>query len=115
MLIRFNAPLPANPGMENLFERDSFSGVLKDYGAKRGPIQVPFTGEDAKPKLAEQLLFNLVKLDQFVRGFIGVKKSCGRKNLAQAIAKSRLARGNSAGDPDDRHLVMEYWRNGVLE
>ena len=38
--VRFNAPLPANPRMENLFERLPFGDVLEDYGADCLAIQV---------------------------------------------------------------------------
>ena len=114
MRFHLRAPLAANPRMENLFERASFRSVLEDYGAKPFTYQAAVTRKDLPPKLSNKFFSRIrITLDQFVRGLIGVKKSRGRKNLAQAIAKSRFARGNSAGDPDDRHLVMEYWSIGV--
>jgi len=105
MPFRFRAPLPANPGMENLFERVSFRSVLEDYGAKPFAFQATVARKDLRPELSNEFFSNVrVKLDQFVRGSIGVKKFGGRQNLAQAIAKSRFACGDSAGDPDDSHL-----------
>ena len=105
MLFRFRAPLPANTRMENLFERAFFSGVLEDYGAKPFAFQAAVTRKDLRPELSNEFFSNVrVKFDQFVRGLIGVKKFGGRQNLAQAIAKSRFACGDSAGDPDDSHL-----------
>ena len=40
MRFRFRAPLATNPRMENLFERASFSRVIKDYMAKLLSIQL---------------------------------------------------------------------------
>ena len=116
MLVRLRAPLPANSRMENLFERAFFCGVPKDYGAKPSTFQAAVARKNLLPELSDEFFLNVrVKLDQFVRGLIGVKKSCGRQNLAQAIAKRALASGNSTRDPDRGHSAMEYWRNGVLE
>ena len=116
MDVRFRAPLAANSRMENLFERAFLGGVLKDYGAKRVPIQAAVARKNLRPELSDEFFLNVrVKLDQFVGCLIGVKKFGGRQNLAQAIAKSRFARGNSTRDPDRGHSAMEYWSNGVLE
>jgi len=105
MPFRFRAPLPANARMENLFERASFRSVLEDYGAKLFTFQAAVARKNLPAELSNDFFSNVwVKLDQLVRGLIGVKKFGGRQNLAQAIAKSRFARGNSAGDPDDSHL-----------
>src|SRR5437773_3128382 len=101
--VRFNAPLPANPGMENLFERLPFGGVLKDYRAECLPIQVAVTGKDAEPEFGQELLFNFLKVDQLTRDGIGVEKFGSGKDLAQTIAESALACGNAARDPDSRH------------
>ena len=92
MPVRFNAPLPANPGMENLFERLLFGGVLEDYRAKRGPIQVAVAGKDAEPEFGQELLFNFLEVDQLTRDGIGVEKFGAGKDLAQTIAESAFAR-----------------------
>jgi hypothetical protein len=42
MLSRVSTPLPANPRMENLFERAPFSGVLEEHGANPFTFQAPF-------------------------------------------------------------------------
>ena len=116
MLFRFRAPLPANPGMENLFERASFRCALEDYRAKLFTFQPAVTRKDLRPELSNYFFSHIwIKLDQFVRGLIGVKKFRGRQNLGQAIAKNRFARRNSAGDPDDSHSVTECRTIGLLE
>jgi len=105
MLFRFRAPLPANAGMENLFERASFRSVLEDYCAKLFTFQAAVARKNRPPELSNDFFSNVwVELDQLVRGLISVKKFRDRQDLAQAIAKSRFARGNSAGDADRRHL-----------
>ena len=103
MLIRFYAPLPANPGMENLFERAFFSRVLEDYRAKRLPIQVAIAGKDAKAKNIEQFLFDLIKIDKLPGDLVGIEKFGLGKDLAETPAESALARGNSACDSDCWH------------
>ena len=103
MLIRFNAPLPANPGMENLFERAFLSRVLEDYRAKRLPIQVAITGKDAKAKNIEQFLFDLIKIDKLPGDLIGVEKFGGGKNFLKALAKRAFAGGNSARNSNRWH------------
>src|SRR5437870_9894549 len=104
MRFRFSAPLPANPRMENLFERAFLGGVLKDYRAKHVPIQVPVAGKDFQAELPEQLLFDLFKIDKLMRGLVGVEKFGVGENLAKTLAESALARRNSAGDSDRWHL-----------
>ena len=106
MLIRFNAPLPANPGMENFFERAFFSRVLEDYRAKGGPIQVAIAGKDAKAENVEQLLFDLIKIDKLASYLVGIKKFRVGKNLAETLAESALAGGDSACDSDRWHAVL---------
>jgi len=103
VLIRFNAPLPANPRMENLFERAPFRGVLKNYGAKSRPIQVAVRRKNAVPKLGEQLLFNFLKIDKLMSGPVGIEKFGPGHKLAEAIAERAFACGNSAGDSDCGH------------
>src|SRR5207249_4588616 len=88
MPVRFNAPLPANPGMENLFERLLFSGVLEDYRAESRPIQVAIAGKDAKAEFSQELLFNFLKVDKLARDRIGVEKLGSGQDLAQTIAAS---------------------------
>src|SRR5207253_9619627 len=114
--VRFNTPLPANPGMENQFERLLFGGVLKDYRAECVPIQVAVAGKDAESELGEQFLFNIIKIDKLASNLIGVEKlSCG-KNLAQTLTKRALACGNSARNPYRGHLFFigrdfrQHWR-----
>jgi hypothetical protein len=94
--------------MENLFERVLFGGVLEDYRAKCGPIQVAIAGKDTKAEKIEQLLFDLVKIDQFPGDLIGVEKLGSGKDLAQTIAESALARGNPPGDPNRRHDLKSF-------
>jgi hypothetical protein len=97
--------------MEDLFERAFFSRVLKDYGAKLFSVQVAITRKNPGPKLSRDFLFYLrVKIDQFPRGLIGIEKLPGRHELAQTIAKGRLARGNAARDPDSRHVILRKLR-----
>jgi uncharacterized protein (TIGR02246 family) len=110
VLVRFCAPLPANPGMENLFERAFFSRVLEDYRAKRLPIQVAITGKDAKAENVEQLLFDLIKIDKLPGDLIGIEKFGGGKNLAKTLAKGALARGDSPGDSDCWHNFLIAFR-----
>ena len=74
VLIRFNAPLLTNLRMENSFERAPFRGVLENYGAESGPIQVAVRRKNAVPKLGEQLLFNVFKIDKLVSGPVGIEK-----------------------------------------
>ena len=105
MRFRFRAPLAANPRMENLFERASFSRVGKDYMTKLLSIQLLIARKNRTPKFASNLSFNLqIKIDKLMRGLIGVEKLGGRKDLPKTFAKAGLACGNSAGDPDDRHV-----------
>jgi hypothetical protein len=104
VLIRFNAPLPANPGMENLFERAFLSRVLEDYRAKGGPIQVAIAGKDAKAENIEQLLFDLIKIDKLTGDLVGVEKFGVGKNFLKTLAESALAGGNSARDSDCWHV-----------
>ena len=103
MPIRFNTPLPSNPGMENLFERAFLSRVLEDYGADCLPIQVAIAGKDAEPELGEQLPFNFVKIDKLPGDLIGVEKFSVGKNFLKTLTKSALACGNSPGDPNRWH------------
>ena len=116
MRFRFRAPLPANPRMENLFEGASFRSVLEDYGAQPLTFQAAGARKNLPPELSNDFFSNArVKLDQFVRDLIGVEKFGSGKELTQTIANSRFACGDSAGDPDDRHSGMKYWRDGVAE
>jgi len=104
MRFRFRAPLAANPRMENLFERASFSRVAKDYMAELLSIQLLIDRKNRVSKLASNLSFNLqIKVDKLMRGLIGVEKPGGWKDLAETFAKAGLACGNSASDPDGRH------------
>ena len=104
MRFRFRAPLPANPRMENLFERASFTRAAKHYGAKFLSIQVPSVGKNLRSKFAANFLFNFrVKIDEPVCFLIGVEEFGGWNDLEQTLAKAGFACGNSAGDPDDSH------------
>ena len=105
MSFGFRAPLAANPWMENLFERASFSRVGKDYMAKLLSIQLLINRKNRTSKFTSNLSFHLqIKIDKLMRGLIGVEKLGAQKYLAETFAKAGLACGNSAGDPDDRHL-----------
>ena len=111
MLSRVSTPLPANPRMENLFEGAFLRGVLKHYGPKLFPVQAAIARKNPRPKLSRDFLFYFrVKIDKFPRGLISAEKLRGRNKLAQAIAEGRLARGNSAGDPDSRHVILRKLR-----
>src|SRR5207302_10218517 len=111
MRFRFRAPLATNPRMENLFERASFSRVSKDYMAKPLSIQLLIDRKKRTPKFASNLSFNLqIKIDKLMRGLIGVEKLGARKDLAETFAKAGLACGNSASDPDGRHLSEDQKR-----
>jgi hypothetical protein len=112
VLFRLSTPLPTNPRMENFLERAFLGRVLEDYSAKRGPIQVPIGRKNAEPELIQQLLFNFLNLDEFMRGPIGVEKPGGGKNLSQTLAKKTLARGNPARNPDRRHVSVIHWPKG---
>jgi hypothetical protein len=103
VLIRFNAPLPANPRMENLFERAPFRGVLENYGAKSGPIQVAVRRKNAKTEFVRQLPFNFFKIDKLVSDVVGIEKFGLGQKPAEAIAERAFACGNSAGDSDGGH------------
>src|SRR6266498_1399701 len=104
MRVRFRAPLAANPRMENLFERASFTRAAKYYGAKSLSIQVPSVRKNLRPKFAADFFFNFrVKIDEPVCFLIGVEEFGRWNELAQTLAKTGLACGNSAGDPDDSH------------
>jgi len=116
MPFRLRAPLPANAWMENLFERAFFGGVPKNYGAKPFSFQAAVARKNLPAELSDEFFLNVrVKLDQVVRGLISVKKSCGRQNLAQAIAKSRFARANSTRYPDRWHAKNVEYRNQKSE
>ena len=113
MRFRLRAPLAANPRMENLFECAFFSRVFKDYGAKFLSIQVPIGRKNLGSKLATNFFLNFrVKIDQLVRGLIGIEKFSRRNNLAQTFTKAGLACGNSASDSDDCHSSQVYLRHG---
>ena len=104
MRFRFRAPLTANPRMENLSKRASFTRAAKHYGAKFLSIQVPGLRKNRRPKFAANFFFNFrVKIDESVCFLIGVEEFGGWNDLAQRLAKAGLACGNSAGDPDDSH------------
>jgi hypothetical protein len=98
--------------MENLFERAFFGGVPKNYGAKPFSFQAAVARKNLPAELSDEFFLNVrVKIDQLMHCLIGVKKFCGRQDLAQAIAKSRFARGNSARYPDRRHAKNVEYRN----
>ena len=104
MRFRFRAPLAANPGMKNLFERASFTRAAKHYGTKCLSIQVPSVRKNPRPKFAANFFFNVrIKIDEPVCFLIGVEEFGGWNDLAKRLAKAGLACGNSAGDPDDSH------------
>ncbi len=103
MLVRFNAPLPANPRMENFFERAPFGGVGKDYRANGLPIQAPIAGKDGESKFSQELVFNVLKLYQIVGSLIGIKEFGVGKDLPQTPAEGALACGNSACDSNRWH------------
>ncbi len=93
--------------MEDLFERASFSRVLKDYRAKLFSIQAAIARKYPGPKLSREFLcYFRVKIDKLPRNLIGVEKLRGWNEFAQAIAECRLARGNSASNPDNGHVIL---------
>jgi len=97
--------------MENLFEGAFFCRVLKDYGAKLFSVQAAITRKNPGPKFSREFLLNFrVKIDKFPRRLIGIEKRRGGNELAQAIAKGRLARGNRARNPDSRHVILRKLR-----
>ena len=104
MPVRFNAPLPANPGMENQFERLLFGGVLKDYRAECLPIQVAVAGKDSESEFGQELPFNFLNIDQLSGDGVGVEKCRRGKNLPQALAESAFTCGDSARDSYRRHF-----------
>lgn len=106
MPLRFNAPLPANPRMENFFERAFFSGVLKNYRAKCLAIQVAIGQKNVEPKLCAQRLLNLLKTDKLPGDGVGVEKLRTGKNVPQTLAESAFACGNSTGDSDCWHVLI---------
>ena len=111
MRLRFGAPAAANARMENFFERGFSVCARKDYGAKCRPIQVAARGKDFRPELTRDFVFYLrVKIDKFTCSRIRVEKFRIGQKLAQTIAESRFARGNSAGDPDGGHVIFCWWR-----
>jgi hypothetical protein len=104
MRFRVRTPFAANPRMEYLFERAFFSRVAKYYGPKFLSIQVPSTRKDSVAKFQTNFLFNLrIKIDKPVRLLIRIEKPGNGNDIAQTLAKARLASGNSASDPDGRH------------
>jgi hypothetical protein len=72
--------------------------------AKLLSIQLLIDRKNRTPKFASNLSFNLLKIDKLMRGLIGVEKPGGRKDLAETFANAGLACGNSASDPDRRHV-----------
>ena len=79
--------------MQNLLKRRFFFRVGKHYGAKRCPIQVSCIRKDCGAKfLTQRFLHFRVVISQLARGVIRVKKFRGGNDLAQTIAKARLAR-----------------------
>jgi len=77
---------------EFLFEGVSFCRVLKDYGAKLFAIQAAITRKNSQTQTRPRAPFYLrVKIDKFPRRLIGIEKLRGGNELAQAIAKGRLA------------------------
>src|SRR5438874_4048855 len=85
--IRFNAPLPANPRMENLFERAFFGLVLENYRAECLPIQVAIGQENSGSELSAERFFNLLKIDKLASDRIGIEKFSVGKNLAETLTK----------------------------
>ena len=104
VLVRLNSPLPANPRMENVFERPFFGGVLENYRPKSRPIQVPTWGKNASGELLEQGFFDFIKTRQIVRGLVGIEEFRGGQNLPQTLAEGAFAGGNSPGYPNSWHL-----------
>ena len=104
MRFRFRTPFAANPRMKHLFEREFFSRIAKHYGPKFLSIQVPSTRKDPAAKFQTNFLFNLrIKIDKPVCLLIRIEKPGNGNDIAQTLAKTGLASGNSASDPDGRH------------
>jgi hypothetical protein len=101
--VRFIAPLPANPRMENFFERASLGRVLENYGADRLAIQVAGGGKNAGAKSLAELALNFLKIDNLPAGDIGIEKLRFGQELPETLGKSAFACGNSAGDSDCWH------------
>jgi hypothetical protein len=111
MGLRFGAPLAANARVKNFLESGLFRRARKDYGAKRGPIQVATGRKDLIAKFAPKFALNfLVKIDKSARRLIGIEKFRPRQNLPQAIAKARFACSDSPGNPDSGHSTTEQWK-----
>jgi hypothetical protein len=106
VLVRFNAPLPANPRVEYFFEHAPFGNVLEDYRSKRCPIQAAVGKKNSDAEFLSQLLLHLLNIDKVVRGLVGIEEFGIRKNLAETLTKSALARGNSARDSDCWHTAL---------
>ena len=104
MPVRFNAPLPANPGMENLFERALLSRVLENYRAKCLAIQVAIGRKDRGAEEFAQLLFDLLKLGNLAGRGIRIEEFGIGQNLAKTLAESAFACGNSAGNSNCWHV-----------
>ena len=104
MRFRLNTPLAANPRMKNLFERAFFRRVAEYYGAKSLSIQVPGGQKNFGSKSPPNLIFHIRKINEDMRCIVSVEKFCRRNDLTQAPAKAGFTRGNSASDPDRRHL-----------
>ncbi|HET9800371.1 MAG TPA: hypothetical protein VFP82_01685 [Chthoniobacterales bacterium] len=103
VLVRFITPLPANPRMENFFERASLGRVLENYGAKCLAIQVAGGGKNARAKSFAELALNFLKIDNLPGTDIGIEKLRFGQEVPETLGKSAFACRNSAGDPDCWH------------
>ena len=106
MRFRESAPLPANPRMENLFERAFPGRALKHYRPKGGPIQVSRVGKNFGTELTPQLLFDFLKIDKLMGGLISIEKFGAGNDLTQAFTETGLTCGNPARDADGWHLMV---------
>ena len=92
--------------MEYFFEHAPFGRVLEDYRPKRCPIQVAVGKKNSDAEFLNQLLLHFLNIDKVVRGLVGIEKFGIGKILAETLAKSALACGNSAGDSDCWHAPI---------
>src|SRR5438128_7594064 len=104
MLFRFAAPVPTNWRMKNFFEVAPLLRRLENHRAKCASIQLSICIKNVIAKFpANPGKDVLIMLRELTRHDIRIEKLRLRQELAQAVYKSRFARGNSAGDPDRWH------------
>ena len=104
MLFGFGTPFAPNARMKDLFERAFFRRVAKYYRPKRGPVQVAGSRKSFATKFPADCFAHVGKINKLVGGLVGIEKFRGRQQFAQTMAKTALARADSTGDANRRHL-----------